>query len=74
MTSTNTKMKEAEPGQGIFPFLMNPMPKVWLKILLLIKLNLNDKKFEPRSIRYKISNAKNLGQSPDQYLQANPQF
>ena len=45
-----------------------------IKNIVTSQLNLNDKKFEPRSIRYQISNAKNLGQSPDQYLQANPNF
>ena len=45
-----------------------------VKNIVINQLNLNDKKFEPRSIRYQISNAKNLGQSPDQYLQANPNF
>jgi DNA helicase-2/ATP-dependent DNA helicase PcrA len=38
------------------------------------KLNLDDKKFEPRSIRFQISNAKNLGLSPDDYLRKNPTY
>ncbi|MFM7437344.1 MAG: DNA helicase PcrA [Snowella sp.] len=38
------------------------------------KLNLDDKKFEPRSIRFQISNAKNLGLSPDDYLRENPTY
>ena len=37
-------------------------------------LNLDDKKFDPRKTRYKISNAKNLGLSPQQYLQENPDY
>lgn len=35
-----------------------------VKDIVINKLNLDDKKFEPRSIRYAISNAKNQGQSP----------
>jgi DNA helicase-2/ATP-dependent DNA helicase PcrA len=38
------------------------------------RLNLDDRKFEPRSLRYQISNAKNLGLSPDQYLKENPSY
>ncbi len=45
-----------------------------IKSITTKQLNLDDKKFEPRSIRYQISNAKNLGLSPDQYLQDNPSY
>lgn len=38
------------------------------------RLNLDDRKFEPRSLRYQISNAKNLGLSADQYLKENPSY
>ena len=38
-----------------------------VKNIVTKKLNLDDKKFEPRSIRYKISNAKNQGLSPEQF-------
>ncbi len=38
------------------------------------QLNLDEKKFEPRSVRYQIGNAKNLGLSPDQYLKENPHY
>lgn len=37
-------------------------------------LNLDDKKFDPRKTRYKISNAKNLGLSPQEYLKENPDY
>lgn len=40
-----------------------------VKNIVINKLNLDEKKFEPRSIRYQISNAKNLGLSPQQYAQ-----
>ncbi|MGK7914832.1 MAG: UvrD-helicase domain-containing protein, partial [Prochloraceae cyanobacterium] len=40
-----------------------------VKNIVTKKLNLDDKKFEPRSIRYKISNAKNQGLSPEQFAQ-----
>jgi DNA helicase II / ATP-dependent DNA helicase PcrA len=35
-----------------------------MKDIIINKLNLDDKKFDPRSMRYAISNAKNQGQSP----------
>ncbi len=37
-------------------------------------LNLDEKKFEPRSVRYQISNAKNLGLSPEDYARENNDF
>ena len=45
-----------------------------VKNIVTKKLNLDDKKFEPRSIRFQISNAKNLGLSPDDYLRENPTY
>ncbi len=39
-----------------------------IKNIVTKQLNLDDKKFNPRSVRYQISNIKNLGLSPDQYL------
>ena len=42
-----------------------------IKQIVTKKLNLDDKKFEPRKIRYIISNVKNLGLSPQQYAQEN---
>lgn len=38
------------------------------------KLNLDDKKFDPRSVRYAISNAKNEGLSPQDLEQQQPNF
>ena len=37
-------------------------------------LNLDDKKFDPRKVRYAISNAKNKGWSPQEYLLAEPDY
>ncbi len=37
-----------------------------IKDIVINKLNLDDKKFDPRSMRYAISNAKNQGQSPQE--------
>jgi len=37
-------------------------------------LNLDDKKFEPRQVRYAISNAKNKGWSPEEYQAAKPDY
>ena len=45
-----------------------------VKNIVTKQLNLNDKKFEPRQIRYKISNAKNLGLSPSQYAKENAHY
>jgi DNA helicase-2/ATP-dependent DNA helicase PcrA len=45
-----------------------------VKNIVTKQLNLNEKKFEPRSIRYQISKAKNLGLSPEQYLKENPDY
>ncbi|MCW6036963.1 DNA helicase PcrA [Spirulina subsalsa FACHB-351] len=38
------------------------------------QLNLDDKKFNPKSVRYAISNAKNLGLSPQDYAQENSNY
>ncbi len=37
-------------------------------------LNLDDKKFDPRKVRYAISNAKNKGWSPEEYQAAKPDY
>lgn len=37
-------------------------------------LNLDDKKFDPRQVRYQISKAKNLGLSPDKFFKENPHY
>ncbi len=37
-------------------------------------LNLDTKRFEPRSVRFAISNAKNLGLSPDEYRKEHPDY
>lgn len=42
-----------------------------IKNIVTKKLNLDDKKFDPRKMRYTISNAKNLGLSPQQYALEN---
>ncbi|BAW96108.1 ATP-dependent DNA helicase II PcrA [[Synechococcus] sp. NIES-970] len=41
-----------------------------IKRIVTQQLNLDDKKFNPRTIRYQISNAKNLGLSPNDYLRS----
>jgi DNA helicase-2/ATP-dependent DNA helicase PcrA len=38
-----------------------------VKDIVIRQMNLDDKKFEPRSVRYAISNAKNQGLSPQQF-------
>jgi DNA helicase II / ATP-dependent DNA helicase PcrA len=45
-----------------------------IKNIVTKKLNLDDKKFEPRQVRYQISNAKNQGLSPEQYFIENPGY
>jgi len=45
-----------------------------VKYIVLKDMNLDDKKFEPKKIRYSISNAKNLGFSPQQYARENPDY
>lgn len=42
-----------------------------VKNIVLKQFNLDDKKFNPRNVRYTISNAKNLGLSPEAYLKEN---
>ncbi|MEL4895740.1 DNA helicase PcrA [Crocosphaera sp. Alani8] len=42
-----------------------------VKNIVLKQFNLDDKKFNPRNVRYTISNAKNLGLSPEDYLKEN---
>jgi DNA helicase-2/ATP-dependent DNA helicase PcrA len=39
-----------------------------VKNIVTKRLNLDDKKFEPRKVRYEISNIKNRGMSPEDYL------
>ncbi|MBW4622926.1 MAG: DNA helicase PcrA [Cyanosarcina radialis HA8281-LM2] len=45
-----------------------------VKEIVLKQLNLDDKKFEPRGVRYAISNAKNLGLSPRQFEAEQPNY
>ncbi|YAI82462.1 MAG: DNA helicase PcrA [cyanobacterium endosymbiont of Rhopalodia sterrenbergii] len=45
-----------------------------IKSIITKQLNLDDKKFDPRSVRYQISNLKNLGLSPDKYLKQNSSY
>jgi DNA helicase-2/ATP-dependent DNA helicase PcrA len=45
-----------------------------IKDVVLNQLNLDDKKFDPRSVRYAISNAKNQGWSPQDLEREQPNF
>ena len=45
-----------------------------VKDIIINQLNIDDKKFEPRSVRYAISNAKNKGLSPRDYEQEQSNF
>ncbi len=45
-----------------------------IKDIVVNKLNLDDKKFEPKSVRYAISNAKNQGLSPQDFEREQPNF
>ncbi len=45
-----------------------------IKDIIINKLNLDDKKFEPRAIRYAISSAKNKGLSPSEVEQDQPNY
>ncbi|WP_315788942.1 DNA helicase PcrA [Fischerella sp. JS2] len=45
-----------------------------VKEIVTKQLNLDDKKFEPRSVRYAISNAKNKGLSPQEYETEQPNY
>ncbi|MCG5059338.1 MAG: DNA helicase PcrA [Limnoraphis sp. WC205] len=45
-----------------------------VKQIVTKQLNLDEKKFEPRKVRYQISNAKNLGLSPLAYQRENPEY
>lgn len=45
-----------------------------VKDIVTKQLNLDDKKFDPSSVRYAISNAKNLGLSPQEYEKEQPNF
>ncbi|GAB4212416.1 MAG: DNA helicase PcrA [Synechococcales cyanobacterium] len=45
-----------------------------IKNIVVNKLNLDDKKFEPRAIRYAISGAKNQGFSPEDFLREQNNF
>jgi DNA helicase-2/ATP-dependent DNA helicase PcrA len=45
-----------------------------IKNIITKDMDLDEKQFNPRTIRYKISNAKNLGHSPDQFLKENPGY
>lgn len=45
-----------------------------VKNIVTKQLNLDDKKFNPRSVRYAIGNAKNLGLSPEDYTREEPNY
>ena len=45
-----------------------------VKQIVTKQLNLDDKKFEPRSVRYAISNAKNQGLSPQDFEREQPNY
>ncbi len=45
-----------------------------IKEIVVNKLNLDDRKFEPRSVRYAISHAKNQGWSPQELEQQQPNY
>jgi DNA helicase II / ATP-dependent DNA helicase PcrA len=45
-----------------------------VKEIVTKQLNLDDKKFEPRSVRYAISNAKNQGLSPQDFEREQPNY
>ncbi len=45
-----------------------------VKNIITKQFNLDEKKFEHRAIRYQISNAKNLGLSPEEFLQRDPNY
>jgi DNA helicase-2/ATP-dependent DNA helicase PcrA len=45
-----------------------------IKQIVTKTLNLDDKKFDPRKVRYAISNAKNQGMSPQEYLASEPDY
>lgn len=45
-----------------------------VKEIVVSKLNLDDRKFEPRSVRYAISNAKNQGWSPQDLEREQPNY
>ncbi|MEG4577092.1 DNA helicase PcrA [Microcoleus sp. N3A4] len=45
-----------------------------VKQIVTKSLNLDDKKFDPRKVRYVISNAKNKGLSPQEYQAAEPDY
>lgn len=45
-----------------------------VKQIVTKQLNLDEKKFNPKSVRYAISNAKNLGLSPAAYLKENTSY
>lgn len=45
-----------------------------IKNIVTKQLNLDEKKFNPKSVRYAISNAKNLGLTPDAYLKENTNY
>ncbi|MFB2833854.1 DNA helicase PcrA [Floridanema evergladense] len=48
--------------------------KSLVKEIVTKQLNLDDKKFDPSSVRYAISNAKNLGLSPQEFEKEQPNF
>ena len=45
-----------------------------VKSIVVGQMNLDDRKFNPRSVRFAISNAKNQGFSPDEYEKENSHF
>ncbi len=67
-------MNKGGLGSAIFRFLMIAIVKGLLSKSVTKMMNLDDKKFEPRTVRYAISNAKNLGLSPLEYGRENNDY
>lgn len=57
-----------------FSIFDEPDAQSLVKDIVVNQLNLDERKFEPRSIRYAISNAKNQGWSPPELEQNQPNF
>ncbi len=54
--------------------MMPTMAAILVKNIVTKQMNLDDKKFDARNLRYAISNAKNLGLTPTDYARENPHF
>jgi Superfamily I DNA and RNA helicases len=73
-TLRNIKTKKGRQWKRNFSIFDESDAQTLVKQIVTKTLNLDDKRFDPRKVRYIISNAKNKGWSPQEYQLAEPDY